>query len=156
MSRPATPKTAGRVKPGNGSPKALAAALISSQDAERAIVAALRRATAGITMSEVAQRTGQSIRIIRPSMGSLVFAGTVIASPGKPGTYRLNDPTANSHAGVRTTRNTTRTHGNYSGAELQRNPGISADRYAAFDLPSRMGDRLHHPDGRIEAMPSAN
>lgn len=155
MSRKPTPKAAGRVKPGNGSPKAMAAALISSQETERSIADTLRRATTAITMSEVAQRTGQSTNIIRPSMAALVFAGTVIASPGKPGTYRLDGQAGSTPANARAFRNTTRTPGNYSGAELQRNQGIGAERYAAFDLPSRMGDRLHYPDGRIEAMPAA-
>ncbi|MFD2297729.1 hypothetical protein QRO11_15525 [Paracidovorax citrulli] len=43
--------------------------------------------------------------------------------------------------------------GTYLGTELQRSPGIPADRYQAFELPSRMGDRLHYPDGRVEPFP---
>ena len=37
----------------------------------------------------------------------------------------------------------------YTCPELKRNPGICASRFAAFDLPSRVGHRLFWPDGRI-------
>lgn len=42
----------------------------------------------------------------------------------------------------------------YKGTELQPTPGIRAERFAAFDLPSRIGDKLYYPDGRVEAVPS--
>lgn len=41
----------------------------------------------------------------------------------------------------------------YQGMELKRNEGIPADRYRAFDLPSRVGDKLYYPDGRVEDFP---
>lgn len=41
----------------------------------------------------------------------------------------------------------------YQGIELQLNPGIDPERLRAFSLPSRVGDQLHYPDGRVEAFP---
>lgn len=40
--------------------------------------------------------------------------------------------------------------GDYVPIELQRPAGVTADRFDAFNLPSRMGDWLYYPDGRKE------
>ena len=43
----------------------------------------------------------------------------------------------------------------YDGAELQRMPGLTADRYEAFELPSRIGNWLYYRDGRKERVDAA-
>jgi hypothetical protein len=40
--------------------------------------------------------------------------------------------------------------GRYTGTELHRNTGLPESRFAAFALPSRIGNRLHYPGGRVE------
>lgn len=42
---------------------------------------------------------------------------------------------------------------NYQGTELKTNPAIPAGRLRAYTLPSRMANRLHYPDGRVEPFP---
>lgn len=41
----------------------------------------------------------------------------------------------------------------YQGTELKPDSSIPPERMRAFALPSRMGDWLHYPDGRIEPFP---
>lgn len=40
----------------------------------------------------------------------------------------------------------------YTCPELSRNVGLTEDRFTAFALPSRMGNQLRYPDGRIESI----
>ena len=43
----------------------------------------------------------------------------------------------------------------YTCPELQQNPGIPATRFAAYSLPSRSGDWLYYPDGRVLPFPGS-
>lgn len=50
-------------------------------------------------------------------------------------------------------REVARRREHYDGAELRPNPGLPPGRLRAYRLPSRMGDKLHYPDGRVEPAP---
>lgn len=41
----------------------------------------------------------------------------------------------------------------YQGTELRRNPGFADERFHAYELPSRMGNKLFCPDGRVLPFP---
>ena len=41
----------------------------------------------------------------------------------------------------------------YKCPELKDTPGIPASRMRAFALPSRVGNRLHYPDGTVKELP---
>lgn len=41
----------------------------------------------------------------------------------------------------------------YQGTELRQNAGMLPGRMHAYSLPSRVGGRLHYPDGRVERFP---
>lgn len=41
----------------------------------------------------------------------------------------------------------------YPCPELERPAGVTAERFVAFALPSRVGNWLHYPDGRREPFP---
>jgi hypothetical protein len=40
----------------------------------------------------------------------------------------------------------------YEGRELQTNAGLPEGRMAAYKLPSRVGNKLYYPDGRVEPL----
>lgn len=62
----------------------------------------------------------------------------------KPAPAQLFDP----HAGRHTVRRTSNTYG--CGNIITQPLYIPPERRKAFTLPSRMGNRLHYPDGTVE------
>lgn len=52
-------------------------------------------------------------------------------------------------AGVETPICNASSRGRYDGADLRPTAGVPSGRMAAFHLPSRVGDRLRFPDGRV-------
>jgi hypothetical protein len=74
-----------------------------------------------------------------------------LASPADHKAMRQT-PTQRRPKGVAAPRTLAHSNKPYAGTELARNPGLPAERFTAFDLPSRIGNRLHYRDGRVEAV----
>lgn len=50
------------------------------------------------------------------------------------------------------THNNASSHGTYTGADLQPTAGATPARLRAFSLPSRVGNKLYYPGGRVEVI----
>lgn len=125
--------------------------MLSNAEVEAAITNVLTRARVRISLQDIARRTHQAEHIVRPTLTTMIQQDKVEGTTGKPALYRLARTATrhvNQHMGSNPRDQLSSCH--YTGAELLRNPGIPAERFAAFDLPSRMGNRLHYPDGRVE------
>ena len=128
-----------------------APAMLSNAEIEHRIIDVLRRATRPVLLTDICRRAKLTENLVRPTLTVLVQIGRVETSLST-GKYRLakskyiTAASAPRHmGGPRTTLDSR----DYTCPELQRTPGMPAERFAAFELPSRMGNRLHWPDGRI-------
>lgn len=136
--------------PATKAPEAQAGHL-SNAETEQRIQATLRRASTSLTLQDISTRTGLALNLLRPSLTTLVQGGSVIGTSSKPSRYRLRPVAVHVGASVAERRRlqANSTSGLYQGQELHRNPGIGAERFTAFALPSRVGTRLFWPDGRV-------
>jgi hypothetical protein len=138
--------------------------MASAAEINTLILAVLRRANRDIEMNDIGRRTKLPLALVRPAVTTLVQAGRV-ETTGRPddsgneaARYRLAAHERQAaalpvKASARTTPKWSSEQANgYTCPELQRNVGISAERFTAYSLPSRVGQRLHWPDGRVTAL----
>lgn len=125
--------------------------MLSNAEAEAAITAVLKRSRVRQSLPDIARRARMADHIVRPTLTTMVQQGKVETTSTKPALYRLVHARA-ALAPVHLGGGPSEHVNGYSCPELQRNPGLNDDRFAAFSLPSRMGDRLHWPDGRVTSV----
>jgi len=109
--------------------------------------AELKTAVPGLRLNSLAQS-------IAGNLIAQTEAGYQITRRGRQRLAGLDGPPTHSGAPTQGARPNLMGGDPYRCPELRRNAGINAERFVAFDLPSRIGQRLHYPDGRVEPMPS--
>jgi hypothetical protein len=125
------------------------AAQLSPLEMEAAIEVELTNAGHRLTLPVLARRLDQPLHLVRPAITLMCQKGRAQSHPSKPLRYSL----AEDRTSTPVSRSPSSHPTGYTCPELARNPGIQPERFAAFALPSRMGDRLHYPDGRVEPFP---
>ena len=124
--------------------------MLSNAEVETAITTVLKRARVRQSLQDIARRAHLAEHIVRPTLTTMIQQAKVEGTSGKPTLYRLApqlEPSRNTHLGGGP-REHLGPH-DYRCPEVRRNPGLQEERFAAFDLPSRVGNWLHHRDGRI-------
>ena len=125
--------------------------MLSNAEAEAAITAVLQRAKVRQSLQDIARRSHLPEHIVRPTLTTMIQQNKVEGASTKPPLYRLAKQSLR-HVNTDMGRGPSDYPTGYSCPELSRNPGIGADRFQAFKLPSRVGNRLHWPDGRVTSV----
>lgn len=154
---PATTAVPSHVKRGTGSQPSTARRLVLGelQNHARNLRFTPHTTPAGLSPQTLASATGVPIAKVRSVLGTMRDVGQVVnvGTLSKP-LWRQHTPATNTQARPQACTPPERIAfgtGTYDGAELQRNPGLPASRFAAFDLPSLVNGQRVQPK-RITAM----
>lgn len=150
---PVAERTALPAQPAEQTPPS-ASPMVSNAEIEAAILKVLQRARVRVSLPDISRRTVLAEHLVRPTLTTMVQAGTVETTGTKPALYYLSAASLMRNRlqperfgfGVPSAHLSSNA---YTCPELQRNPGIAPERFAAYALPSRVGNRLHWPDGRV-------
>lgn len=104
------------------------------------------------TSAEIAVRVGIPAQQVRNSLWLLHRRQQATCEMiGRIGRWRLENVPAAPQRTAQPER-LQKMGGVYTCPELRRNPGIADARFTAFELPSRWGNQLRYPDGRVEVV----
>lgn len=124
----------------------------------RRCIAVVERLGGTATVKQVAETIGERIEVIREELRAMSGFGMISMTKGAGGRYTVSLDTCKAASEENATLAKTRTVVNasssdgYDGADLLPIPGLPQTRLAAFSLPSRVGNRRYHKDGRVEVI----
>jgi hypothetical protein len=124
---------------------------------QRRCIAFVDRMGGDVTVKQVAEASGGKLEIVREELRSMSGLGLISMTKGAGGRYtvsmrRTSAPKESADvAKSRTLVNASSSDG-YDGADLRPIPGLPQSRMVAFSLPSRVGNRRYHKDGRVEVI----
>jgi hypothetical protein len=124
---------------------------------QRRCIAFIDRMGGDVKVKQVAEAVGDRMEIVREELRAMSGSGLIFMTKGAGGRYTVSTKRAfatNENAAVAKTRtvvNASSSDG-YDGADLRPIPGLPHSRLVAFSLPSRVGNRRYHKDGRVEVI----
>lgn len=135
---PANPNVPAHVKRGTGSQPSAARRLVLGelQHHARNMRFTPHTAHVGLSPQALASATGVPIDKVRAVLSAMRHVGQAVnVGTLKNPLWRQHTPAHDTQTHAQPQR-TVFNRGTYNGAELQRNPGLPASRFAAFDMPS--------------------
>jgi predicted ArsR family transcriptional regulator len=124
---------------------------------QRRCIAFVDRIGGDVTVKQVAEAVGGKLETVREELRAMSAHGLIFMTKGAGGRYtvstrRSSVPKESADvAKSRTLVNASSSDG-YDGADLRPVPGLPESRLAWFSMPSRIGNRLHYQDGRVEVI----
>lgn len=117
----------------------------TSMQTEQRVLLAVRASKAGMGLTQLAKHLKLPRAALRTTVAALALSNRLHAvGEGEQLRYRVRSQPSQTPP-----RATPYLRCSYAGTELLRAPGVTAGRFVAFDLPSRVGERLYFPDGRV-------
>jgi hypothetical protein len=129
-------------------------------ESESRYLSIIGRLGGNATVRQVADMLGvaRKLEIVREELLAMSVSGLISMDKGASGRYTLSltarKATRAENAAVAKIRTVVNASSCdiYDGSDLRPIPGLPQTRLYAFSLPSRVGQRLYHCDGRVEAI----